>query len=289
MAFPIGRIQEFDAETESITAYLERVQLFAMANAVDDDKKVAVLLSVIGSKTYSLLRNLLEPEKPSSKTYDELVGTLKRHYEPKPVVIAERFSFYRRMQALDESFATYIAELKSLTRNCSFGDHLEEALQDQLVCGMRSISVQKILLREADLTFKKAVEMAMSAEAADRHAKQLLRPTSSPGVNKIVANQQAAYPKGSFKGGARQPKPRKSINQLGKRTRSIAKYSISSKMDGPAVVPRALMISLLTVGKQMSSQWREMAYYGEHEWWYQKSIEKRYFVSFILDTVECPA
>ena len=146
------------------------------------------------------------------------MGTLKRHYEPKPVVIAEKFSFYRRMQAPDESFATYIAELKSLARNCLFGDHLEEALRDQLVCGMRSISVQKILLCEADLTFKKAVEMAMSTEVADRHAKQLLQPTSSPEVNKIVANQQALYPKGSFKGGERQPNPRKSNNQLGKQT-----------------------------------------------------------------------
>ena len=218
MAFPIGRIQEFDAETESITAYLERMQLFLTANAVDDDKKVAVLLSVIGSKTYSLLRNLLEPEKPSSKTYNELVGILKRHYEPKLVVIAERFSFYRRMWALDKSFATYIDELKSLTRNCSFGDHLEEALRDQFVCGMRLISVQKILLREPDLTFKKAVEMVMSAEATDRHAKQLLQPTSSPEVSKIVTNQQTPYPKGSFKGGPRQPKPRKSNNQLGKQT-----------------------------------------------------------------------
>ena len=147
MAFPIGRIQEYYEETKSITAYLECLQLFIMANAVDNDKKVAVLLSVIGSKTYSLLRNLLEPEKPSSKTYDELEGILKRHYEPKPVVIAERFCFYQRMQATDESFATYIAELKSLARNCSFGNHLEKALRDQLVCGMRSVSVQKILLR----------------------------------------------------------------------------------------------------------------------------------------------
>ena len=150
-------------------------------------------------------------------------------------------------------------------------------------------SIEEIVVACQDCQSVLSIRKEFTSEAADRHAKQLLRPTSSPGVNKIVANQQAAYPKGSFKGGARQPKPRKSINQLGKRTRSIAKYSISSKMDGPAVVPRALMISLLTVGKQMSSQWREMAYYGEHEWWYQKSIEKRYFVSFILDTVECPA
>ena len=212
---PIGRVQEFDAETESITAYLERVQLFITANAVEDNKKVAVLLSVIGSKTYSLLRNLLEPEKPSSKTYDVIVDTLKHHYEPKPVVIAERFRFYRRMQAPGESFATYIAELKSLARNCSFGDHLEEALRDQFVCGMRAMSVQKILLREADLTFKKAIETALSAEAAERHTTQLLH---QPEVNKIVANRQAPFPKRSFKGFPKQAQPTKSNNQSRKQT-----------------------------------------------------------------------
>ena len=58
--------------------------------------------------------------------------------------------------------------------------------------------------------------MAMSAKAADRHAKQLLQPISSPEVNKIVTNQQASYPKGSFKGGPRQPNPRKSNNQSGR-------------------------------------------------------------------------
>ena len=58
------------------------------------------------------------------------------------------------------------------------------------MCGMRSISVQKILLREANLTFKKAMGMAMSAEAADRYAKQLLQPISSPEVNKFFANEQ---------------------------------------------------------------------------------------------------
>ena len=60
--------------------------------------------------------------------------------------------------------------------------------------------------------------MVTSTKAADRHAKQLLQPISSPEVNKIVANQQVPYPKGSFKGGPRQPKPRKSNTQSGKQT-----------------------------------------------------------------------
>ena len=87
----IGSIQEFDADAESVTAYLERVELFMDANEVTADKRVAVLLSVIGSKVYGLLRNLMEPEKPSNQTFDVLVNALKSHYDPKPVVIAERF------------------------------------------------------------------------------------------------------------------------------------------------------------------------------------------------------
>ena len=42
--------------------------------AVDDeDKQRAILLSVCGSKTYKLIRNLITPRKPSEKTFAELV------------------------------------------------------------------------------------------------------------------------------------------------------------------------------------------------------------------------
>ena len=78
MATTIGSIQEFDPDTEAITAYLEHVQLFMMANGVKDNKKFAVLISIIGSKAYGLLRNLLEPERPSEKTYDKLIKVLKQ-------------------------------------------------------------------------------------------------------------------------------------------------------------------------------------------------------------------
>ena len=53
--------------------YLERVQLHIEANGVEDGKKVAVLLTVIGSKCYGLLESLLALAKPREKTYDELV------------------------------------------------------------------------------------------------------------------------------------------------------------------------------------------------------------------------
>jgi hypothetical protein len=47
-------------------------------------------LSLIGSKTYSLLKDLLLPEKHADKNFDEIV---QKHLNPKPLEIAERFRF----------------------------------------------------------------------------------------------------------------------------------------------------------------------------------------------------
>ena len=59
-----------------------------IANKVAEDDKVPVFLSVLGGRTYSLLRDLLAPTLPQDVAYDRLVETLKKHYEPQPVVIA---------------------------------------------------------------------------------------------------------------------------------------------------------------------------------------------------------
>ena len=40
----IGKLTEFDPRTDSITAYVERVNLYFQANKAADGKKVAVLL-----------------------------------------------------------------------------------------------------------------------------------------------------------------------------------------------------------------------------------------------------
>ena len=107
----LGSLQEFQPDSESITAYLERTSVYFTANSIDAAKQVPVLLSVIGAKTYSLLRSLTAPDKPQDKSYAELSEVLQAHFEPKPLFIAERFHFYRRNQADGESIAEFVAEL----------------------------------------------------------------------------------------------------------------------------------------------------------------------------------
>ena len=101
------------------------------------------------------------------------MAILKSHFEPKPVIIAERFHFHRRSQAMEESIGEYLVELRCLLTHCSFGDYLKQALRDCLICGIRSENIQKRLLAEAELILKRTVEIVVGMEATEKTTKSL--------------------------------------------------------------------------------------------------------------------
>ena len=162
MAAQYGKIKEFQPGTEELATYLERVELFFEANEVPEEKQVPIFLNVVGAPTYGLLRSLLAPTKPKEKSLAQIISVLKSHYEPKRNVVAERYKFHKRNQqaGLGESVAMYVAELRRLAARCSFGSHLQEALRDRLICGLKSEAMQKRLLTEEDVTLAKATEIA---------------------------------------------------------------------------------------------------------------------------------
>ena len=58
--------------------------------------------------------------------------TLKWHYEPKLLTIAQWFHFHHHSQTAGESIAGYIAELRQRSMHCEFGTYLDQALRDSL-------------------------------------------------------------------------------------------------------------------------------------------------------------
>lgn len=169
----LGQLETFDPEQENITSYLERVALYFDANEVKDEKKVAVLLTVIGTKNYGIIRSLVAPQTPKEKTFDELQAVLKGHFQPEPLIIAERHRFYTRSQGANESVLEFVADLRRLAITCGFGEFLDQALRDRFVCGLRVETVQKSLLTEANLTLNRALEIAQAKEAASKNVKGL--------------------------------------------------------------------------------------------------------------------
>ena len=64
-----GKLVDFNQGKEEFAAYLERVELFFVANDIPADKKVPIFLHCIGITTYGLLRSLVAPANPKDKDY----------------------------------------------------------------------------------------------------------------------------------------------------------------------------------------------------------------------------
>lgn len=167
----VGKLEPFDLHKDDWNLYIDRLEQYFIVNDVKPAMRIATLITVVGSDAYELMVNLCTPEKPSAKTYDDLVDIMRRHLQPKPSVLAERFKFRQRVQRSHESIAEYAAALKKMTKYCGFcSKTLSENLRDQFVCGLISEHTRQRLFTEDNITFDLAFKLAMTIEAAETDA-----------------------------------------------------------------------------------------------------------------------
>ena len=169
----IGKINPYDDGLQDWDYYVERVDQYFTGNEISNEKKVPAILSLMGPKTYALLKSSYAPAKPGEQSYNDIVKKLKDHLNPKPLEIAERFRFHKQNQKERESVGDFVAGIRKLSTHCNFGEFQENMLRDRLVCGLKSEHIQNKLLAQADLTFAKALSMAIAIETAYKDASEL--------------------------------------------------------------------------------------------------------------------
>ena len=196
------RVGEFIAERETLSAYVERMEMVITANNIVEttgeestqanraaaERKRARFLTEVGTEVYSTLSSLLAPTKPKDTPIVDIVRVLEKHYNPKPLEIAQSFHFGTRNQKSGESVGDYVLALKRLAVHCNYGEFLDRALRDRFVCGLSNPKIQNKLLNTEDLTFEKACRIAKAMEMAERNT-QAFHPTisESPQVNQLTA------------------------------------------------------------------------------------------------------
>ena len=78
-----------------------------------------------------------------------------------------------------EGVADFVAELRQIAKHCDYQDKLDEMLRDRLVSGLRNERIQRRLLAEPDLTFKKAKDIAVGMKTAEKNPHLLADCTAS--------------------------------------------------------------------------------------------------------------
>ena len=205
-----GQLDEYN-ETEDWRHYIECVNHFFETNEIaDHDKRRCVFLVCVGAKTYKLVRSLVAPEDPKDKSYEDLAKHLQDHFMPKPSATVQRFTFNTRYQQPGETIAMFLAELRHLSEQCEFEITLDEMLCDRLVCGVGDVRIQRRLLAEPKLTLKRALDLALAIEAADKDASEIQTADGQGGdasVNKVdVKVNKGSEVKCSRCGGNHYPK-----------------------------------------------------------------------------------
>lgn len=65
----IGKKDAFDETNDDWNAYVKRVEQYFIANEINEAKQVALMLSLMGNKTYRILQNLSAPAKQYDLSY----------------------------------------------------------------------------------------------------------------------------------------------------------------------------------------------------------------------------
>uniref|UniRef100_A0A8C4Q4Q2 Uncharacterized protein n=1 Tax=Eptatretus burgeri TaxID=7764 RepID=A0A8C4Q4Q2_EPTBU len=186
-------IDEVNLREGSWEAYIEHRQYYNHANNIEDDaKKKAILMSVYGSKTFTILKNLVIPRTTMDLTPAELVAAMKEHCEATASVIVSRFNFHMCRQTSTQSISAFIAHLKHLAQHYQFDATFHDMLRDFLIVGVEQDQIHWCLLAERILTFSISKDVAM---CVDKNAVDIaLSIASEPGADLSSVNHVEQHP-----------------------------------------------------------------------------------------------
>ena len=170
-----GQVGAFREGQEERKQYVKRLEQYMVVNEVKNmDKKHAIFLSTIGPQHMNCLVVWWLPNLPVRKfTYTDLVKAMIDHHSPPPSEVVQRYCCKTRFRQQGETVAMYVSELRALDQWYNFGDSLESMLRDCLVVGIDNEAIQRWLLSETTLTFKKVLELAQGLEVVAKNMREI--------------------------------------------------------------------------------------------------------------------
>ena len=201
---PMASFQPFDSSSELWLDYLERFRTFLTANSVPKEKEAQVFLTNQSKVTYKLLSNLAA-QQPTPKGINELgmediQKFMGEQYDPKRFVVRERYKFWADLKRRPgESIQELAGRIRHDAVTCDFQsikDPLDEALRTRFICSVDNEAVLKALfkLRDDELTFAKAIQIALETEEAAKVAKETVYGQTSKSVYKVEQPKNRTSP-----------------------------------------------------------------------------------------------
>ncbi|XP_072162628.1 uncharacterized protein [Bemisia tabaci] len=181
----ILNFEQYDGK-EKFCQYVERFENFAGLRGISNDSLLmkSTLINCLGSETYQLLKAISAPKELKDLSYKDIIASLSQHLSPPPNKLLEQHRFLSRLQKDTETIGEYVAALRSFLENsefkCTCGKSIADMfLRAQFIRGIKSSFIRERLLCESELTFERAVNMALSLESSKLDNQEILNGSAS--------------------------------------------------------------------------------------------------------------
>ena len=165
----------------------------------DADEVAYILLNLAGPEAVKRERTFTyKPEVKEGTTVvspgesrvdsDCLISKFRELCSPKTNVIVERHKFNTRYQR-DETTEQYITDLKKFATTCEYGNLKDDLIRDRLVCRVNNESIRRQMLKEADLTLQRAIQLCQIDELTNERLKEM----SNVDVDEVRHDSRRCY------------------------------------------------------------------------------------------------
>lgn len=155
-------------------SFKQQFELYLAALGLEsksDARKIALLLTVAGPQAIEVFNTFEFEQADDKQKYDKVIDKFDAHCSPQKNTVYERYVFRSRVQLPEETFDSFITDLKLKAQSCEFGTLKDSMIRDQIVYGIYEKRTRERLLREAKLTLEEAERMCHATELAQHHAK----------------------------------------------------------------------------------------------------------------------
>uniref|UniRef100_A0A1Y1JV53 RNA-directed DNA polymerase n=1 Tax=Photinus pyralis TaxID=7054 RepID=A0A1Y1JV53_PHOPY len=160
--------KNFEKFKNAFDIYMEASGL----STAEEKRKIAIFLNVAGEEAQEVYTTLGLTNEQKAK-YDEVIKAFQEYCKPRNNETYDRFKFFSRNKNTEETYDSFIKDLKVLAKPCNFGDQEDSLIRDRLILGITDVVLQERLLRQTKLTLKDAEQHCRLTEVTRRQVEGL--------------------------------------------------------------------------------------------------------------------
>ena len=141
------------------------------------ERKKNILLHLLGSEGQDIFRSLPKTERQEGEEelddFEEVLFRLDLRFKPNLSITLERYHFYTRKQADNESFDDFLTALRGLSITCEFGLSTDEMIRDQLMVNTNYKKVKEHLWVMGNPSLNEVIRSAKAIEQSMKWVKEV--------------------------------------------------------------------------------------------------------------------